>query len=265
MTLTTVSMPMDRAAEPDALAGRNILVTGAAGGLGRATALACARAGAHVILSGRKVRPLEKVYDEIIGLDRAEPSLLPLDLAGASPADYDTVVKALRSAGDCLHGLVHAAAHFENLAPISMKSPDTWLLDMQVNLTAPFLLTQACMPLLQAAEDSAVVFVLDDRQRLARAHWNGYGVAKAGLERLAEILHEETDQTPLRVHSLLPDPMRTVLRRKAWFGENTMQLPVPDEAASAVVWLLGPQAQSARGKLLSLRSQPEGAVANKDG
>ena len=253
MGLPKISLPADWHPGPGNLSGRVIMVTGAAGGLGRATALACAAAGATVVLSGRKVRPLEKLYDEIMALQRAEPAILPLDLAGASPADCDTVVEALENGVGRLDGLVHAAAHFEHLTPLSSKDPEEWLLDIQVNLSAPFLLSQACMPLLQAAPDGAVVFVLDDPERLGRAHWSGYGVAKAGLERLASILHEETDDSSLRVHGLLPAPMRTALRRKAWFGEDSMALPTPDDTAATLVWLLSADGAAARGKLLDLR------------
>lgn len=253
MALPTIRLPEQWTATDNALDGRAIMITGVTGGLGRAAALACANAGATVVLSGRRLRPLEKLYDEVLALGRVEPAILPLDLAGASPADYDTVVDALEKGCGRLDGLVHAAAHFEDLTPLSMKRPDEWLMDIQVNLTAPFLLTQACMPMLQESGDSAVVFVLDDRERLARAHWNSYGVAKAGLERFVEILHEETESSSLRVHGLLPAPMRTALRRKAWYGEDSLELPMPDAAAAAVTWLLGSEAIGARGALLDLR------------
>ncbi len=256
MTLQAKSWQDSWQPAPDSLAGRVIMITGACGGLGRATALACANAGASVVLSSHKVRPLEKLYDEVLALGRAEPAILPLDLAGASPADYDTVVEALENGFGRLDGLVHAAAHFDSLTPLTMKKPEGWLKDIQINLTAPFLLTQACMPLLGAADDSAVVFILDDRERLGRAHWNSYGVAKAGLERLASILHEETDDGPVRVQTVLPAPMRTALRRKAWFGEASMELPSPEATADALVYLLSPEAVSLRGKLLDLRPQP---------
>jgi short-subunit dehydrogenase len=78
-------------------------------------------------------------------------------------------------------------------------------------------------------------------------------VSKAALERLVAILHEETDETPLRVHALLPAPMRTALRRLAYFGDDIMQQPTPDATAAAAVYLLGPQALAARGAVLDLR------------
>lgn len=238
------------------LAGRVVLVTGATGGLGRATALACADAGATVVLCGRKLRPLEKVYDAIVERGGAKPAIFPIDLAGASPADYERLADAIGTELGRLDGIVHAAAHFEGLTPITLEDPEQWLRDLQVNVTAPLWLTRACMPLLQAAGDSAVVFVLDDPKRMASAHWGGYGVSKAALQQLASILHDENENANPRVHCLLPAPMRTALRRMAWFGENTMEKPEPEVSAAAAVYLLSADGIAARGAVLDLRVEP---------
>jgi NAD(P)-dependent dehydrogenase (short-subunit alcohol dehydrogenase family) len=177
----------------------------------------------------------------------------PLDMEVATPREYAALADGLQRDLGRLDGIVHCAASFAGLTPISMQRPDDWLRAMHVNVNAPFALTQACMPLLTEAGDSAVVFVLDDPDLLQRAHWGGYGVSKAALERLVAILHEETDETPLRVHALLPAPMRTALRRLAYFGDDIMQQPTPDATAAAAVYLLGPQARAARGAVLDLR------------
>lgn len=253
MALERVALPAGWSAQPDGLAQRVILITGATGGLGRATALACAAAGATVVLSGRKVRTLEKVYDAIIEAGGPQPAIFPINLAGALAADYERLAAALSDEFGRLDGLVHAAAHFDALTPLSMHSPEDWLLNIQVNLNAPFLLTRACMPLLGASADSAVVFVLDSPERLARAHWGGYGTSKAGLERLVSILDQETEDTALRTHAVLPAPMRTHLRQKAWPGEMPADVTSPENAAAAIVHLLGAAGAHARGKLLDLR------------
>jgi NAD(P)-dependent dehydrogenase (short-subunit alcohol dehydrogenase family) len=254
MALATVRLPSDWAPAADSLAGRVILVTGAYGGLGGAVARASVRAGATVILAGRKVRMLEKLYDELVAGGGEQPVIHPLDMESATPADYLALAEGLEAEFGRLDGLVHAAAHFVGLTPISMHKPDDWLRTMQVNLAGPFALTQACLPLLKASPDSAVLFVLDDQDRLGRAHWGGYGVAKAGLERMVSILHEENDDASLRVHALLPAPMRTALRRMAYFGEDTLQQPPPDIAADAVTYLLSPAGLPARGAILDLRT-----------
>ena len=254
MSLPVALPPVDRVPAAESLAGRVVLITGAAGGLGRASAMACAKAGATVLLADRHARSLEPVYDEIAAIPGApQPVLQPVDLQGASPLEYQTFAESIERQLGRLDGLVHAAVKCEGLTPLAMLSPEEWMTTLHVDLSAPFLLTQACMPLLQAREDSAVVFVLDDPERTARAHWGAYGVAKAGLERLASILHDETDSTSLRVHALLPAPMRTALRRTVWAGEDSGGVATPEAAAQAVLYLLSSDGVAARGKVLDLR------------
>ncbi len=256
MSLPVTRLPADWKPADGALAGRVILITGAAGGLGRASALLCAQAGATVLLADRKTRALEPVYDEIAALpDVPQPVLQPMDLQGASPMEYHGFAQSVERQLGRLDGVVHAAAKMEGLTPLGMLAPETWISTLHVDLSAPFLLTQACMPLLLEREDSAVVFVLDDPARMGRAHWGAYGVAKAGLEGLASILHEETDETPMRVHALVPAPMRTALRRTVWTGEDPATIAPPDAAARAVLYLLSPDAAAARGKVLDLREE----------
>lgn len=247
-----VRLPADWTPQADSLRGRVVLVTGACGGLGRAVALAAATAAATVVLLGRKPRPLEKLYDEIVALGAAKPALYPLDLAGATPRDYADMAAAIERECGRLDGIVHAAAHFNALQPAAEIAPEEWMRALHVNLSAPFLLTQACLPLLRQSTDASVVFVLDDPMRIGKAFWGGYGVAKHALSGLASILHEELENGPVRVHALLPAPMRTALRRAAYYGENTLALPPPDP--TSVIYLLSAAAAPERGRILDLRA-----------
>lgn len=250
LPLTRLST-LDLSASED-LSGRVILITGACGGLGSATARACAGAGATVILAGHRVHKLEKLYDELDAMEASQPAIMPLNLEGATPAQYEELAGTIESEFGHLDGLVHAAACFDVLTPLHHHKPDVWLRTLQVNLSAPFALTQACHRLLTTAADSAVIFITDDPDELDGAYWGAYGVAKAGLERLATTLHEENDAGAMRVHLLLPGPMRTPLRRKAWFAEDVQQ-PAPDATARAIVYLLSPAGTTLRGKTLDLR------------
>lgn len=255
-----MSLPTERLSDPvtpaaDILKGRVVLVTGAAGGLGSAVARACAQAGATVALAGHKVRKLEKLYDALVASGVPEPAIVPLNMESATPTQFEEVVAVIQRELGRLDGLVHAAAYFDGLTPLAHHKPDEWLRTLQVNLSAPFALTQACQPLLAAAPDSAVLFVTDDPAHVDTAHWGAYGVAKAGLESFASILHDENDTGAMRVHLLLPGPMRTTLRRKAWFGEDAMQQPAPDATAQVVVHLLSPAGAAWRGKTLDLRPE----------
>ncbi|WP_036140442.1 SDR family NAD(P)-dependent oxidoreductase [Luteibacter sp. 9135] len=255
-SLPSARLPASWTSTPGLLDGRVVVVTGVTGGLGGETAKAAVRAGATVVITGRKVRVLEKYYDELVALGGAQPVIHPLDLESATPNDYTALAEGIEKEFGRLDGLVHAAAHFNELTPLAMHKPDDWLRAMQVNVSAPFALTQACMPLMGKAADSAVVFVLDDPDLLSRAHWGGYGVSKAALERLATVLHAENGRGPLRVHALLPAPMRTALRRSAYYGENTLDRPLPAATAEAVVYLLSDAGSAARGSVLDLRPAP---------
>jgi len=252
-SLASASMPADWACASDSLKDRVVLVTGAGGGVGRAVALAIARAGATAVLLGRKVRPLEKVYDEIVAGGGAQPAIQPLDLEGATPADYEEMAAAIEREFGRLDGVVNAAAHFSGLQPVVAIDPLDWLRGLHVNLSAPFLMLQACLPLLMRASDASVVFVLDDPERVARAHWGAYGVAKHGLGALLSILDQELDSGPVRIHGLLPPPLRTALRRTGYFGENSLALPKPETVADAFVYLLSAAGAAVRGKVLDLR------------
>ncbi|WEN14549.1 SDR family NAD(P)-dependent oxidoreductase [Rhodanobacter sp. AS-Z3] len=238
----------------DTLAGRVVLVTGAYGGLGGAVSRAASRAGATVVITGKRKRQLEQLYDAMLAEGLAEPVIHPLDMEVATPKDYAALAEGLERDFGRLDGIVHAAVSFGGLTPITMHKPDAWLRAMHVNVNAPFALTQACLPLLTQADDSAVVFVLDNPELLQRAHWGAYGASKAALERFAAILHEENDAGALRVHALLPAPMRTALRQMAYFGEDILQRPLPDTAAAAVIHLLSAQASAARGTIMDLRT-----------
>lgn len=251
--LPSTRLPGDWSPAPGVLSGRVLVVTGATGGLGGETAKAAVRAGATVVITGRKVRALEKRYDELVALGGAEPVIHPLDLESATPADYAALADGLEKEFGRLDGIVHAAAHFNELTPIAMHKPDDWLRAMQVNVSAPFALTQACMPLLTRSDDSAVVFVLDDPELLSRAHWGGYGVSKAAVERMVAVLHAENRRGAMRVHALLPPPMRTALRRAAYYGENTLDKPLPSASADAIVYLLSAAGSPTRGSVLDLR------------
>ena len=240
---------MNAADAGGALAGRVVLVTGAYGGLGEAAAKACAQAGATVVLLGRKVPKLSRTYDAVKAIGPL-PALYPLDLAGAEPADYDTMAATLERELGGLHGILHCAAEFTGLRPLEATPPEEFARQLHVNLTAPWLLTQACLPLLRRNGDSAVVFVAEDLSRVNRAYWGAYGIAKAGLAGLVRMLHDETDTGPVRVSALQPGPMRTSIRARAYVEEAASQVPWPASQAALCVELLSPAGIDRRGQMV---------------
>lgn len=237
---------------PDALAGRTILISGAHGALGSAAAHACAKAGACVVLLGRRVPKLGRLHDALEAEGANAPAIYPLDLEGASPDDYAAMADAIQTQCGGLDGVLHCAAEFKGLASIENSAPEDLLRALHVNLVAPLMLTRACLPLLRQREDAAVVFVLDDRERVGRAFWGGYGIAQHGLEGLVSVLHDECENGSVRVHGLRPGPMRTPLRARAYFAENPGTVAEATSVAPACVHLLSPAAVADRGRVLVL-------------
>ena len=238
---------------PRALDQRVILVSGAHGGLGSAAAVACARAGATVVLLGRKLPKLNRVYDAVAQAG-AEPLLYPLDLEGASPDDYAELADRLRSELGHLDGVLHCAVEFKGLTPLEHTDPAAFARVMHVNLTAPWWLSQACLPLLRQAQDAALVFALDDLERVGQPYWGAYGIAQHGLAAMVGMLHAELASSSVRVSALQPGPMRTGLRSRAYADDNDLQAREATDYADACVTLLSSAGAAHRGQVWKVRA-----------
>lgn len=211
------------------LSNKVILVTGAANGIGAAVAKAYAAEGATIVLLDKDVPGLEKTYDAI-GTSSAQAAIYPLDLKGAGIEDYTDLVNSIESNFGRLDGLVHCAAMLGQLAPIAHQDPITWSETLHVNLTAPFLLTKACLPLLKK-QQAGIIFTTDEHKD--RAYWAGYGISKAGIEALAKQLADELEtEGRIRVHCIEPGQVQTALFSRAFPAIAPHHLPSPDEAVS---------------------------------
>ena len=241
--------PSSYSPRAELLAGRVILLTGASGGIGRALALACARVGATVALSGRTLEPLEHVYDEIVAAGLPQPALLPLDLATAVAGDYDATATALQQAFGRLDGLVHCAALLMARSPLAHHDVPAWCRVLHVNLTAAFILTQVCLPLLEASADASLLFTTSGVGIRGKAYWGAYAVSKFGTEGLAQVLADEYQGRPhLRINLVNPGPVRTRLRALAYPAEDAARLATPADITATYLYLLGPDSVGVSGR-----------------
>lgn len=239
----------DYAPPRDLLKDRVILVTGAGAGIGKAVSKSLAAHGATVILLGKTVNRLESVYDEIIEAGGPTPALYPMDLMGARYKDYEDLVGALDKEYGRLDGLLHNAGLLGERAPIEHHEVHIWQQVLQVNLTAPFMLTRACLELLYKSPDASVVFTSSGVGRKARAYWGAYSVSKAGVENLSAMLADETEfRKTLRVNSLNPGPVCTEMRRLAFPAEDRAALATPETIVGTYLYLLGPDSRGVTGQ-----------------
>ena len=231
-----------------ALHDRVILVTGASGAIGGAVAMASARHGARVILNGRSVRKLEKLYDDIVATGAAEPAIAPLDFEKADATAYDTLAAAVEQQFGRLDGLAHIGGLLGDRSPIVHYDVPTWMKVMHVNVTAPFILTRTLLPLLQRAPDPSIVFTTSSVSVKGRAYWGAYAVSKFADEGLMQVLADElaTDR-PIRSNSVNPGAVRSAMRAKAYPGEDATILTAPADVVWPFLYLLGADSRGVSG------------------
>ncbi len=238
------------------LKDRVILVTGASDGIGRAAALAYARAGATVVLLGRELQKLEQVYDAIENAGGPQPAIIPMNFSAATQADFDQLAVSIETELGRLDGVLHSAGVLGDITPLEMYDPDTWDDVMRVNLRAPFMLTQALLPLLKQSPDASVLFVSSSVGRKARAFWGAYAVSKHGIEGLSTLFAEELANTSrIRVNCINPGATRTNMRARAYPGEDPFTLKTPDDIMPVFLYFMGPDSTGVTGQ--SVDAQPK--------
>ena len=235
------------------LQGRIILVTGAANGIGRALVKDLAAHGATTVILDRDVHGLEQLYDEIIAAGHPQPAIYPMDLQGAGPDDYTRLAATLETEFKQLDGLIHNAAQLGALVPFANFEHALWFETLQANLNAPYLMTMACLGLLNASKDASVIFTSDAVGRHGKAYWGAYAVSKAGLEAFMQVLADELEvNTPIRVNSIDPGPVRTSMRRTAYPAEDSNTLNAPEDITRPFLYLAGPDSQGITGQQFTL-------------
>ena len=232
------------------LADRIALVTGASRGIGYATALKLAEAGAHVVAVARTVGGLEELDDAIRALG-GSATLVPLDLK--DHAGIARLAVALNERYRRLDVLIGNAGIGGPSSPLTHVEPKAWDDVMAVNVTANWHLIRAMDMLLRLSEAGRVVFVSSGVGSNPRAYWGPYAISKAALDALARTYAAETATTNVRVNLFNPGPTRTRMRASAMPGEDPMTLKTAEPVAEKILALCLPDFQET-GKLYDYRA-----------
>lgn len=229
---------MDTTGTDKSLANRIAVVTGASRGIGRATALALAQAGAHVVALARTQGALEELDDAIRSVGGAA-TLVPVDLKDFEA--LDRLGAAIHERWGRLDVLVGNAGILGELAPITHIDQAVWDAVMGINVTANWRLIRSLDPLLRASDAGRAVFVSSGAAHKCTAYWGPYSVSKAALEALVRTYAAETVSTSVRAMLVNPGPLRTAMRRAAMPGEDPMTLRTPEDLAPHIVRLASPE------------------------
>lgn len=233
------------------LQDRIILVTGAGAGIGRVAAKTFAAHGATVILLGRTLEKLEQVYDEIEAAGHPQPALVPLNLESAQEHDYIELTNTLVQEFGRLDGILHNASLLGVRTPIESYDPVIWQQVMQVNLNAPFMMTQILMPLLEQSDNASIVFTSSSVGKKAKAYWGAYGISKFATEGLMQTLADELEAvSKIRTNCINPGATRTQMRADAYPAENPSTVKSPEEIMPLYLYLMGADSIEVNGQSL---------------
>ena len=238
----------------DCLKDKVILITGSGDGIGATAAKTYAEYGATIILLSKTEKKIVAVYDDIVNAGHPQPAIITLNLEDATPEDYAGLAVTIENEFGHLDGLLHNAAMFEGLSPIAQFDNTLWNRIVQVNLHAPFLLSQAMIPLLNKSKSASMVFTSSGVAHQGRAYWGAYGVTKAAGDNLMGILADELEtSTPIRVNSIDPGRVRTRMRALAYPGEDPMSIPAPEELMDAYLYLMSDESKDTNGKVITCK------------
>ncbi|GAB5389959.1 MAG: SDR family NAD(P)-dependent oxidoreductase [Alphaproteobacteria bacterium] len=220
------------------LSGRVALVTGASRGIGRAVALAYAKAGAHVVITGRSEGGLTETDDLIRGATGHEATIIVADLARLEKVGR--MGAALYQRFGKLDIVVGNAATLGTLGPVAASKPRMFENTLKLNVTAQHRLIQSMDPLLRQSDAGRAIFVTSGVARAPKAYWGAYAASKAALEALVRIYAEESAGSSVRANLVDPGVVATEMRAAAFPGEDASQLPQPDSVIEPFLKLADP-------------------------
>ena len=196
---------------PISLKDKVVLIVGASSGIGRATAVLFARAGARVIASARRADRLQDLQAEM----GSAGSPIKVHVADASNAqDMKTLVDEVQSSVGTIDILVYAAGTNIPGRALSVLNPETWDMMLDANLNGAFYATYAVLPSMRAAGGGLLLYISSISGLLADASGASYQAGKRGLVGLAHAARFEERQNGIRTCVVCPGLVDTELVQK---------------------------------------------------
>ncbi|MGH9300884.1 MAG: SDR family oxidoreductase [Acidimicrobiales bacterium] len=252
------------------LSGRVALVSGVGPNLGRAAALALARAGARLVIAARKQSSLDRLAEEVSSTG-AEVLAVPGDTT--SPEDRARLVRAIAERFGALDVVVNNAFAEEDWATFEGFDLARWQRPFEVNLFATLGLDQELLGLLKVGSGSSVITVNTLSTRVVNPVLGGYASSKRALMTAVQVMAKELGEHGVRFNCVAPGHMKGEALEQyfAYLGARRGvdpsvvegeiaaltalgRIPTADEVAGAIVFLASDLARAITGQTLDVNA-----------
>ena len=207
---------------------KNVLITGAASGIGAQIAILLAVQKYHTIITGKSLHSLEKTKKLIVE-NGGSCTLVELDMNDF--IGIDKLGLEIFKRWKKLDMLISNAAILGTLGPIHHQSSDEFIKVLNVNLISNHRLIRSVEPLLKNSVQPVVSFLSSSVANEARPFWGAYAISKASLQHMVKIWSMENQHNNLSISIVNPGKTNTKMRKQAMPGENSDELQTPKEAA----------------------------------
>jgi NAD(P)-dependent dehydrogenase (short-subunit alcohol dehydrogenase family) len=241
MTNAPVRHPQE---EEDMADTQVVLVTGAAGNLGSATAAALRRRGARLVLVDRTAAKLERAY---AAPELGEAQLLIGDVDLTDAATLEAIVAQAEARFGAIDGLVNTVGAYRAGKALQDEDLATWDLVLALNLRTALVACRAVLPGMIARRRGRIVNVASRDALVGAAGEAAYAASKAALLRMTESAAADCAGRGVRVNCVLPGPIDTAQNRAALPADAHGRLVPADAIADVITFLLSDAARAVTG------------------
>lgn len=224
--------------------GRVVLVTGAAGNLGRAVARSFHLAGARAVLADRESSRLQQAFPDLKG---SRDHLLVEGVDLTAPGSLDGIVAQAVGLFGRLDVLVNAVGGFRAGAPVHETPLETWDMLLDLNLRTSLVAARAVIPVMIRQQYGKIVTVAARAAGAGAANMAAYSAAKAAVVRLTESMAAELKGSGINVNCVLPGTLDTEQNRQERPGANHSTWVAPDAVADVILFLASDAARAVVG------------------
>ncbi|WP_217178855.1 SDR family NAD(P)-dependent oxidoreductase [Streptomyces sp. AC495_CC817] len=233
-------------------AGKTVIVTGAASGIGKATASRIAREGGRVIAADISAEKLEALNAEL-------PDVVTV---AGDLTRQDAIDAAIAAAGDRIDGLANIAGINDDFSPAGETTDAVWDRVIAINLTAPFKLMRAVLPLMEAVGSGSILNVSSEAGLRGNASGNAYTASKHGIIGVTKSAAFMYGPKGIRVNSVAPGGVATGIPmppnmseygsgRLAPFQQAIPTVATAEHLAASITFLLSDDAVNINGAVLA--------------